>query len=188
MAYSATLGDDRQLAIANLAMQTQITLSMSRPGQQQSQSSSFTTGKWLGEPKLFKVGQGFVLQIDTEQDSHYILIQQNSISTIQSPGELHNYPQIDLKVIADSDSEPTQAMPSMPPLNMGKMKMGNMSMDINSMSMQMDNMATSFNNQRKTNTAKNTGKNIAKQFCSSCGTQAKTGDRFCRSCGHELDR
>jgi hypothetical protein len=177
MAYSATLGGDQQLAIANLAMQTQITLTMSRPGQQQSQSSSFSTGKWLGEPKLFKVGQGFVLQIDTEQDSHYVLIQQNSISTIQSPAELNNYPQIDLKVIPDSDSEPMQPMQ---PLDLGKMKMGNMSMNINSMSMQMGNMAMSFNNQPKTT--------IAKQFCASCGTQAKTGDRFCRSCGHELDR
>lgn len=174
MAYSATLGDYQQLAIANLAMQTQITLTMSRPGQQQSQSSSFSTGKWLDEPKLFKVGQGFVLQIDTEQDSHYVLIQQNSISTIQSPAELNNYPQIDLKVIPDSDSEPMQ------PLDLGKMKMGNMSMDINSMSMQMGNMAMSFNNQPKTTTAR--------QFCASCGTQVKAGDRFCRSCGHELDQ
>ena len=73
----------------------QITLTMNSPGQQQSQSSNFSTGKWLGQPKLFKVGQGFILQIDAEQDSHYILVQQNSISTIQSPAELNKYPQID---------------------------------------------------------------------------------------------
>lgn len=41
MAYSVTLDGSGQLAIANLGEQTQINLSMSTPGQQQSQSSSF---------------------------------------------------------------------------------------------------------------------------------------------------
>ena len=171
MAYSATLSNSQQLAIANLAMQTQITLTMSNPGQQQSQSSGFTTGKWLAEPKLFQVGQGFIIQIDTEQDSYHILIQQNSITTIKSPTNLDNYPQLDLTAIPDSNAKP---MSPMQPL-----KMGNMTMDINSMSMQMGNRTMGLNNPPQTS--------VTKQFCSSCGTQAKAGDRFCRSCGHELN-
>ena len=170
MAYSATLGNSQQLVIANLAMQTQITLTMSSPGQQQSQSSSFTTGKWLSEPKLFQVGSSFILQINTAQDSYYILIQQNSISTIESPADLNKYPQLDLNAVPNSNLKPMQSMQPM--------KMGNMSMDINSMSMQMGNMTIGLNNPPPSST---------KQFCSSCGTQAKAGDRFCRSCGHELN-
>lgn len=166
MAYSANLGGYGQLAIANIQEQTQINLSMSIPGQQQSQSSSFNTGKWLSKPKLFQLEQGFVLEINTNQNSHYILIQQNSISTIESTPELNRYPQIDLTAIAqESNFEPMQPMQPM--------KMGNMSM-------QMGNMSMSLNNQSKTS--------ISKQFCSQCGKEAQLGDRFCRSCGHELNK
>ena len=172
MSYLAILGDSQQLAIANLGEQTQINLKMSSPGQQQSQGSSFSTGKWLKEPKLFNTGQGFVLQIEGERGSHQILIQQNSISTINSPGDLHNYPQVDLKASADPVPASMQQQPMQP------LKMGNMSMDLNSMSMQMGDMSIGSGNQQKTN--------ITKQFCSQCGKEAKAGDRFCRSCGHEL--
>ena len=61
MAYVATLGNSR-LAIALQGTQTNITLMSSSPRQQQSQSSSFNTGKWLDRPKLRSVGQGAVLQ------------------------------------------------------------------------------------------------------------------------------
>ncbi|NJK55163.1 MAG: zinc ribbon domain-containing protein [Pleurocapsa sp. SU_5_0] len=173
MAYSANLGGYGQLAIANIGKQTQINLSISIPGQQQSQSSSFSTGNWLSKPKLFQLEQGFVLEINTNQNSQYILIQQNSISTIESPPELNRYPQIDLTAIAqESNFEPMQPMQPL--------KMGNMSMNLNSMSMQMGNMSMGFNNQSKTS--------INKQFCSQCGKEAQLGDRFCRSCGHELNQ
>lgn len=172
MAYSVIIGDSRQLTIANLGTQTQINLSMSTPRQQQSQSTSFSTGKWLSKPKLFQLEQGFVLEINTSQNSHYILIQDNSISTIKSPAGLNNYPQIDLTAIPDFNSA------TMPPIQ--PLKMGNMSMNLNSMSMQMGNMSMSLNNQSKTS--------VTQQFCSQCGKQAKISDRFCRSCGHELNR
>lgn len=165
MAYSVIIGDSRQLTIANLGTQTQINLSISTPGQQQSQSTSFSTGKWLSKPKLFQLEQGFVLEINTSQNSHYILIQDHSISTIKSPAGLNNYPQIDLTAIPDSNSA------TIPPIQ--PLKMGNMSM-------QMGKMSISLNNQSKTS--------VTQQFCSQCGKQAKMSDRFCRSCGHELNR
>jgi len=175
MAYSAILGGSQQLAIANVGGQTQISLKMSSPGRQQSQSNSFSTGKWSNKPRLFQTGQGFVLQIDGDRSSYYVLIQQNSISTINSPGDLSNEREVDLNPSTNPNSEPTQPMQPMQPL-----KMGNMSMDINSMSMKMGNMSMGSNDPKKTN--------VTKQFCSSCGTEAKAGDRFCRSCGHELNQ
>ena len=190
MAYSAILGASQQLAIANLGEQTQISLTTSNPGQQQSQSSSFSTGKWTEEPKLFRVGQGFVLVIEAEANSSYISIGQNSIgqNSISSTGftialvnsspDLHNCPQVALNVIPDPVFEPMQPMQSMQPMQ--PLKMGNMSMDLNSMSMQMGNMSLNLNSQSKTT--------VTKQFCSQCGAEARTGDRFCRSCGHELDQ
>ena len=172
MAYSAILGGSQQLAIANVGEQTQVSLKMSSPRQQQSQSSSFSTGKWLEQPTLWNTGQGFILQVKSERGSHHVLIQQNSISTVNSPGDLSSYSEVELT------TSPDQSSTSMQPMQ--PLKMGNMSMDINSMSMQMGNMSMGSNDRQK-NTA-------TKQFCSSCGTEAKAGDRFCRSCGHELSK
>lgn len=177
MAYIATLGGSQQLAIANLGEQTQISLTKSNSGQQQSQSSSFNTGQWISTPELFNLGQGFVLKINTQQGSHYVLIQQNSISIVNPPADLSGYPTVTFKDIPDPPQKPIDFKPMQP---MPPMKMGNMSMDMNSMTMQMGNMGMSFDNQAKTT--------INKQFCSQCGKEAKIGDRFCRSCGHELNQ
>jgi len=180
MAYSALLGGSQQLAIANIGQQTQVSLTANSPGQQQSQSTSFSTGQWSGKPKLFQTATGFILQIESDRGSHYVSIQQNSISNIQSPGDLSPYPEVDLKAGADPNTESSSPMPPMQPMQpMQPMKMGNMSMDANSMSMRMGNMSMDSNNPKKNSTTK--------QFCSQCGVEAKTGDRFCRSCGHELN-
>ena len=176
MAYVATLGNSR-LAIALQGVQTNITLMASSAGQQQSQSSSFNTGKWLDTPKLRNVGQGAVLQINTARGSYYIHILSNSINMVDPPSDLQNYSAIDLKEVDDpqtADFKPIEPMPSMQP-----MQMGNMSMDINSMSMQMGDMSMGIEDSAKPTTTK--------QFCSQCGTEAKASDRFCRSCGHELN-
>ena len=171
MAYRATLGNT-QLAIAARGMQTQVTLTNSSFGQQQTQSSSFTTGEWNGKPKLFDVRDSFILQINTSSGFHYLRIQQNGIATISNPPDLDGCSLVELEPIDDRDRQVVQPMPPMQP-----MQMGNMSMDLNSMSMQMGNMSMDLN-QTKT----------AKQFCSQCGVEAKAGDRFCRSCGHELSK
>ncbi len=177
MAYVATLGGSQQLAIANLGEQTQISLTTSSLGQQQSQSSSFGTGRWVSTPELFNIGQGFVLKIDTEQGSHYVLIQQNSISIVNPPDNLVGYQRVDFEDIPNPPQKPINFKPMQP---MQPMKMGNMSMDMNSMTMQMGNMSLNFDDQAKTT--------INQQFCSQCGREAKLGDRFCRNCGHELDQ
>ena len=179
MAYLASLGDT-QLAIANKSGQTQITLTISSPGQQQSQSSSFTTGEWSDRPKLFNLQQGFVLQINTPQGSHYVGIQYQRISKIEPPSDLHNYPLVKWKELPDDNSTDSSTMNFKPMSSMQPMKMGDMSMDINSMTMKMGDMSLSLNNQAKTT--------VTKQFCSQCGTEAQTSDRFCRSCGHELTK
>ena len=176
MGYVATLGNS-QLAIALQGMQTKITLMTSSAGQQQSQSNSFNTGKWRTTPKLLKVGQGAVLQVDTDRGSHYVHIMSSSINLVDPPSDLQNYSAIDLKEVDDSqtaDFNSIEPMPSMQP-----MQMGDMSMDINTMSMKMGDMSMGINDTAKTTTTK--------QFCSQCGTEAKAGDRFCRSCGHKLN-
>ena len=179
MAYQAILNGTQQLIVSIQNQQTQISLITSIPGQQQSQSSSFVTGVWTKPPQLFQSAEGFFLQIEGAENQYLILIQSNSLQIIDHAITLDSASKIELTPIANpasqSNFEPMSSMPPMQP-----MKMGNMSMDINSMSMQMGNMSLNLNNQSKTAGVKT--------FCSQCGTDAKSGDLFCRSCGHDLNK
>lgn len=178
MAYQATLNGTQQVTIINQGKQTQIALIASSPGQQQSQSNSFTTGTWVKPPQLFSTNQSFVLQINGEQGQYFILIQANGIQTISDVPNLQNATSVQLENIADPPSQtPIDFEPMQP---MQPMRMGNMSMDINSMSMRMGNMSLNLGNQSKTT--------VSQVFCSQCGAEAKSGDRFCRSCGHDLSQ
>ncbi len=174
MAYQATLNGTQQLTVINQGIQTQITLMTSSPGQQQSQSSSFTTGTWVTQPQLFNTGQGFILQIDGEGGQYFIQIQSNSISTVNGRPTLQNATPVELQNIAAPSRQNSVNFEPMQP-----MRMGNMSMDINSMSMQMGNMSMNLGNKSRSTSTK--------RFCSQCGTEAKPSDRFCSSCGHNLN-
>ncbi len=175
MAYQATLNGTQQLTVINQGIQTQITLMTSSSGQQQSQSSSFTTGDWATPPKLFNTEQGFILQIDGDRAQYFIQIQSNSISTINGRPNLQNATPVELQNIAAPPSQKAANFEPMQP-----MRMGNMSMDINSMSMQMGNMSMNLGNKSRTTSTK--------RFCSQCGVEAKPSDRFCSSCGHDLSQ
>jgi hypothetical protein len=172
MAYRAILSSERELTIVNRGNQTSIALVSSRPGQQQSQTNSFTTGNWTAPPRLYKTGSGFILQINGDRGEDFILIQAHGIATIAAP-ELHDAVNIDLENIPDPPPRNSGFEPMQP------MKMGNMSMDINRMSMQMGNMSMKMGGK--------TTPTSTRRFCSQCRTEAKTSDRFCSSCGHQLD-
>jgi ribosomal protein L37E len=173
MAYQAILNGTQQLTISNQGMQTQITLTSSSPGQQQSQSSSFTTGSWVRFPQLFHTEQGFILQIEGSHGQYFIQIQSNGISTINGIPPLSNSTPVDLETVADPPEQKVNFEPMQP---LGRSKM---SMNINSMSMQMGNMSL--------NLGKKFRKTATKRFCSQCGVKAKPSDRFCSSCGHPLN-
>lgn len=175
MAYRVHLNGNQQLTIVNQGSQTLISLVTSSSGQQQSQSNSFTTGKWNRPPQLFQRGGGFILQIDSDRQQHFVSIQANSISTVTSAPSLENAVKIDLDDIPDPapdeydiDFEPMQPM-----------RMGNMSMNMNPMSMRMGNMSIDIGG-AKTSTS-------SKRFCTQCGQAVKASDRFCSSCGHQLN-
>ena len=181
MAYTANLGNNQQLTIVNQEKQTSIALFSSTPGQQQSQTSNLTTGTWIKPPRLYKIQSGFILEINSDLQQHFVLIQNNSISAIAAP-PLQNAVKIDLEYTPQSDRdriefEPMQ--PMQPMQSMQPMKMGNMSMSMNPMSMRMGNMSMSMEESNTTASAKN--------FCSQCGSKIKQSDRFCSNCGNKLD-
>ena len=170
MAYTASLTGNRQLTISSMETQTTISLVSNSPGQQQSQTSSFTTGSWQTAPQLYRLGMGFILKINGGNGSYFILIESNSISIVSAPN-LNNATVVELQTIPDPVNPQNSGFEPMQPL-----KMGNMSMDINSMSMNMGNMSMNFG--KTSNPTK---------FCSQCGEKAKSSDRFCSSCGHQLN-
>ena len=90
MAYSANLGSHQQIMIANQGNQTLITLQSSTPGQQQSQTSGFTTGNWNKPPHLYQSDSGFILEINSDGKEHFILIQANSIGVEFSDRKIKN--------------------------------------------------------------------------------------------------
>ena len=180
MAYTVNLSDNQQLTIANQGTQTLITLISSSPGQQQSQSSSANTGNWTTPPQLYKTASGFILYINGELAQHHVLIQANSINTIANP-RLNNAVPVNLENIPDvttsSNEMELETMPEMEPMQ--PMQMGNMSMNMNPMSMRMGNMSMNMEETPKSTSAK--------RFCSQCGEKVKPSDRFCSSCGNKLD-
>lgn len=174
MSYAVNLTNNQKLAIANQGGQTNISLVSSSPGQQQSQNNSFTTGSWQTPPQLYRVGMGFILKLNSDRGIFYVSIQGNSISTTTAPN-LDNATEVELHQTDDSAaSSSNMGFEPMQP-----MKMGNMSMDINSMSMNMGNMSLNMNKTKST---------PSKVFCSQCGQEAKPNARFCSSCGHQLDK
>ena len=182
MAYTANLGGNQQLTIANQGTQTVITLFSSSSGQQQSQSSSVITGNWISPPQLYQTGAGWVLQINGDRAQQYISIQATGISAIANP-VLNNATTINLENIPDVTTnspeikfEPMQTMQPMQPMK--PMTMGNMSMSMNPMSMQMGNMSMNMGETPKSNSTNN--------FCTQCGAKVKPSDRFCANCGNKL--
>ncbi len=172
MAYTAYLSRHQQITIANQDTQTSITLISSTPGQQQSQSSNFTTGNWNKPPHLYQTESGFILEISSDTQEHFILIQANGVNAIAKP-PLQNAIPVNLQNIPDTNQNKLEFEPMQP------MKMGNMSMSMNPMSMNMGNMSMNMGESKTTETKK--------RFCTQCGQEAKTSDLFCGSCGNKLD-
>ncbi len=173
--YRVNLSNNQQLTVINQGTQTLITLISSSLGQQQSQSSSFTTGNWNKPPRLYQTESGFVLEIDTDIKQHFFLIQSNSINITSTPPWQNTVP-IDLEYTPETNQNNLEFEPMQP---MQPMKMGNMSMSMNPMSMQMGNMSMTMGENKTTKPSHN--------FCSQCGAKVKPSDRFCSSCGNKLD-
>ncbi len=175
--YRANLNNNQQLTVINQGTQTLITLISSSLGQQQSQSSSFTTGNWNQPPRLYQTESGLVLEINSAPKKHFFSIQSNSINVTSTPA-WPNTVSIDLESTPETNQNHLEFEPMQPMQPMQPMKMGNMSMNMNPMSMKMGNMSMTMGENKTAKASQN--------FCSKCGAKVKPSDRFCRRCGHNL--
>lgn len=175
MAYVGELGVGSTIYLENQDSQTIITAVAASPGQQQQMSHSFSTGHWTTSPELFRSLQGYIIRIETAQETYVLLVQNHQIRSIESMPPRHTLESVPLQQIMQT---PTPSMPSMPPLQ--PLTMGNMVMGMQPMQMHMGNMHLSMGTATTVTQASQTN------FCSQCGMAVAATDKFCANCGHRL--
>lgn len=180
MIYSTNLSANQQLYLENKDNQTILTIISVSSGQQQSQSSSFQTGKWTTPPTVFNYQNNYCLRIDTTQGQHFIQLQADGFTTLATPPSLVDADVIPLQRVASAPTSQPTEMKFKPLEPMSPMQMGNMSMNMKPMEMKMGDMYMRMpDNSEKQSSSKN--------FCTQCGSLVKASDRFCGNCGHKLE-
>lgn len=168
MAYVANLTAGDRIYVSNRGEQTKITASLINSSQQQNQSYSLSTGKWVVPPTLFKVRDAAILRIEAVGGEFFLQLQYGSITVLAATPDLFNAEILPLMMESESESIPgTLEMPPMQPMkpmSPMKMEMGNMKME----------MGASRSTPAKA------------KFCSQCGASVKNSDRFCSQCGNSL--
>ena len=173
MTYAYDLENGQRLIVQNDGGDTIVALSSDDEGQQQSQSTGFSTGKWSKAPELFRSRGNLVLRFESKGGAKYIRVRGSQIQSMHSEPDLENAEKLKLKKsdesVAMKPMEPMKPMAPMEPLKpMGSMR---------PMEMRMGGMHMSMGASEK---------EAAKRFCTQCGNPVQKDDRFCASCGHAL--
>jgi hypothetical protein len=88
MTYSHDLGNGKRLLVQNDGDNTQVALSSGGGGQNQNQSTGFTTGEWSKPPELFRIDDELVLRLESKSGVEFIAVQGNQIQSIGSEPDL----------------------------------------------------------------------------------------------------
>lgn len=169
MIYAYDLENGQELIVRNDGDNTLVALSASDEGQQQMQSTGFSTGKWLKPPELFRVRGNLVLRLETKGGVDFVRVRGSQIQLMRSDPGLENAEKLKLK-----KSTERLAMTAMEPLEPMKPMRG-----MRPMEMRMGDMHMSMGSTEKT-------PQEAQRFCTQCGERVEEGDRFCANCGHSL--
>lgn len=115
-AYACDLDKGQQIYIENQGPQTMIKLTSLGSGQQQSQGNSFETGNWRVPPTVFRTPNGAVLRIEAEQAQHFIQVQGNGMSSLDTAPELSDADALPLREVESSETSGQSSMPDMQPM------------------------------------------------------------------------
>lgn len=181
MPYQCDLGPGQTIYLDNPGAITLITLASGGPGQQQQATTQVQTGAWLEMPQVVRGGAGLLIRCVTAQGTFVWQIQGNQIGAVAAT----HWPEGEtLPLTLNGVSSPMASMAPMAPMApLPPLKMGDMEMSANPMTMRMGNMQLSMDN-AGSNTASPTP--TSAKFCTQCGAAIAQGDRFCGSCGHPL--
>jgi hypothetical protein len=181
MTYAYEFENGQRLMVQNEDDNTIVALSSGDEGQQQSQSTAFSTGKWSKTPDLFRTRGALVLRVASKSGVEFIRVRGSQIQSMRNEPDLESAEKLTLKKSNEQlGMQPMEAMKPMEPMKpmrpMESMKpMGSM----RPMEMRMGDMNMSMGAVEKQAPA-------AKRFCTQCGSPAGKDDRFCASCGHAL--
>ena len=213
-AYRCELDSNRQLHLSNEGAVTAVTLTSSRPGQQQQSSNHFTTGQWTAAPVLYRLDQGLLIVVSAAS-TYYLQLcgsQVQMLSGSLSEQVVNQLQQAQPVTLQRDDRaktvlEPVQSMTPMQPmtpmrmqnpmsLSMGDMKMtmgksgaGEMSLGDMQLGTQPSDLAESSSTASAAGTSSQGSIDTAKtrRFCSQCGAAVTSDDRFCAYCGTKLN-
>jgi|ERR1700722_7184274 hypothetical protein len=90
MTYAHDLGNGQRLLVQNEGNDTQVALSSGDSGQQQNQSTGFSTGEWSKPPELFRISEKLVLRIESKSGPKFISIHSNQIESMGGEPKLEN--------------------------------------------------------------------------------------------------
>jgi hypothetical protein len=175
MTYAYDFENGQRLIVQNDGGDTVVALSSDDEGQQQSQSTVFSTGRWSKTPELFYTRGSLVLRLESKEGVEFIRVRGSQIQLMRSEPDLENAEKRKLKKsdesVAMKPMEPMKPMKPMEPMKpMGSMR---------PMEMRMGDMHMSLGTREREVPS-------AKRFCTQCGAPAQSDDRFCASCGHAL--
>jgi hypothetical protein len=179
MPYQCDLGPGQTIYLDNPGPITLITLASGGPGQQQQATTQVQTGAWLEMPQVVRGRAGLLIRCVAAQGTFVWQIQGHQIGAVAATQwpEGETLP-LTLNVVSPNPMTPMTPMAPLPPL-----KMGDMEMSANPMTMRMGNMQLSMDN-AASNTA--SAPSASAKFCTQCGAAIAPSDRFCGSCGHQL--
>lgn len=191
MAYVCELNPGQHVYLDNQSQETLITTLSQGGGQQQQTSHRFSTGNWTEPPQIFRMPDGVVLKITTEQGENWIQVQGNTVGVINGMSSVASSQQMRVQEVSEVPGfgmlplEPMQPMTSrkpmepMPPMKPMNLNMGGMQMSMNPMEMRMGDMELKMGSQPAP-------PNPTQRFCTQCGVEVRPTDRFCASCGKAL--
>ena len=128
MAYSCYIGNGQRLLVQNHGEETQVALSSGDSGQQQNQSTGFTTGEWSNPPELFRTSENLVLRVEGKNGVRFIGVHGDQIELMRSEPKLENAEKLTLKESNENIAlmkpmkpmepiKPMEAMKPMKPMN-----------------------------------------------------------------------
>ena len=111
MAYSCDIGHGQRLLVQNHGEETQVALNSGDSGQQQNQSTGFTTGEWSKPPELFRTHENLVLRVEGKNGVRFIGVHNDQIELMRNEPKLENAEKLTLK---ESDEKIAEMKPMKP--------------------------------------------------------------------------
>ncbi len=121
MNYKATLKSGAEVLLQNDGEQTRVQLQSGDSSNQQSQGTSFNTGKWSQTPRLLETGKGAILQVEAGKDPVFFALSKDGIDRLDAAPDFEGATPIELQE-SDEASAPPQMDPMKPMEPMKPMK------------------------------------------------------------------